>query len=380
MKKINSFLKKQIVFVVSLFAALFSLLVSPPTPERFLSLDWRTLFTLYMLLLVLEGFKKEKMFYPFFKLTDRFKTIKGLSLFLVAVVFFLAPFITNDVSLVTFVPLTILIFKGIGKEKHLVEIVILENIAAISGAFLTPFGNPQNLFIYTNTAVSPTSFILHMVPMWSVGLIGLYFAVSFVFRKDPKEPIYLDERIDHESPDPDKRGLRIFYLVLLFLLLIEIITRIFNFIDIVMIVLAALLIFDRKVFKKVDYYLLSTFFFFFLFSSSVADIPIVKEYLSSHVGGNEYWWGLGISQIISNVPGTALLLDFSTNYTALLYGVNAAGMGTIVGSLASLITFSIYNKEYPEEKRSFFKYFHFFSLCFLVLYVVTALPILNWAL
>ena len=95
MKKINSFLKKQIVFVVSLFAALFSLLVSPPTPERFLSLDWRTLFTLYMLLLVLEGFKKEKMFYPFFKLTDRFKTIKGLSLFLVAVVFFLAPFITN---------------------------------------------------------------------------------------------------------------------------------------------------------------------------------------------------------------------------------------------------------------------------------------------
>lgn len=380
MKKINSFLKKQIVFVVSLFAALFSLLVSPPTPERFLSLDWRTLFTLYMLLLVLEGFKKEKMFYPFFKLTDRFKTIKGLSLFLVAVVFFLAPFITNDVSLVTFVPLTILIFKGIRKEKHLLEIVILENIAAISGAFLTPFGNPQNLFIYTNTAVSPTSFILHMVPMWSVGLIGLYFAVSFVFRKDPKEPIYLDERIDHESPDPDKRGLRIFYLVLLFLLLVEIITRIFNFIDIVMIVLAALLIFDRKVFKKVDYYLLSTFFFFFLFSSSVADIPIVKEYLSSHVGGNEYWWGLGISQIISNVPGTALLLDFSTNYTALLYGVNAAGMGTIVGSLASLITFSIYNKEYPEEKKNFFKYFHFFSLCFLVLYIVTALPIQNWAL
>ena len=380
MKKINSFIKKQIVFVVSLFAALFSLLVSPPTPERFLSLDWRTLFTLYMLLLVLEGFKKEKMFYPFFKLTDRFKTIKGLSLFLVAVVFFLAPFITNDVSLVTFVPLTILIFKGIRKEKHLLEIVILENIAAISGAFLTPFGNPQNLFIYTNTAVSPTSFILHMVPMWSVGLIGLYFAVSFIFRKDPKEPIYLDERIDHESPVPDKRGLRIFYLALLFLLLVEIITRIFNFIDIVMIVLAALLIFDRKVFKKVDYYLLSTFFFFFLFSSSVADIPIVKEYLSSHVGGNEYWWGLGISQIISNVPGTALLLDFSTNYTALLYGVNAAGMGTIVGSLASLITFSIYNKEYPEEKKNFFKYFHFFSLCFLVLYIVTALPILNWAL
>ena len=338
MEKFKSFCKKQIVFVVALFASLLSLILSPPTGERFISLDWRTLFTLFMLLLVLEGFKKEKMFYPFFCLTDRFKTLKGLTYFLVGVVFFLAPFITNDVSLLTFVPLTIIIFKGIKKEKYLLQTVILENIAAISGAFLTPFGNPQNLFIYTN------------------------------------------ERIEHDAPDPQNRGLRVFYLALLVLLLVEIITRVFNFIDIVIIVLAALLIFDRKVFKKVDYYLLSTFFLFFLFSSSIADIPFVKDFLSTHVSGNEYWWGLGISQIISNVPGTALLLDFSNNYTALLYGVNAAGMGTIVGSLASLITFSIYNKEYPEEKKNFFKYFHFFSLCFLVLYILTALPIQNWAL
>lgn len=380
MEKIKAFCKKQIVFVVALLAALISLLVSHPTAERFLSLDWRTLFTLFMLLLVLEGFKKEKMFYPFFCLTDRFKTIKGLSYFLVGVVFFLAPFITNDVSLVTFVPLTIIIFKGINKEKYLLPIVILENIAAITGAFLTPFGNPQNLFIYTNTEVSSMSFILHMLPMWIVGLVGLFLAVNFVFRKNPKEPIYTNDRIEHEAPDPQNRGLRVFYLALLVLLLVEIVTRMFNFVDIVMIVLVALLIFDRKVFGKVDYYLLSTFFLFFLFSSSIADIPFVKEFLSTHVGGNEYWWGLGISQIISNVPGAALLLQFSENYTALLYGVNAAGMGTIVGSLASLITFSIYNKEYPKEKKNFFKYFHGFSLCFLVLLILTALPILNWAL
>ncbi|MCI7605198.1 MAG: hypothetical protein MSS69_00400 [Spirochaetales bacterium] len=380
MEKIKAFCKKQIVFVVALLAALISLLVSHPTAERFLSLDWRILFTLFMLLLVLEGFKKEKMFYPFFCLTDRFKTIKGLSYFLVGVVFFLAPFITNDVSLVTFVPLTIIIFKGINKEKYLLPIVILENIAAITGAFLTPFGNPQNLFIYTNTEVSSMSFILHMLPMWIVGLVGLFLAVNFVFRKNPKEPIYTNDRIEHEAPDPQSRGLRVFYLALLVLLLVEIVTRMFNFVDIVMIVLVALLIFDRKVFGKVDYYLLSTFFLFFLFSSSIADIPFVKEFLSTHVGGNEYWWGLGISQIISNVPGAALLLQFSENYTALLYGVNAAGMGTIVGSLASLITFSIYNKEYPKEKKDFFKYFHGFSLCFLVLLILTALPILNWAL
>ena len=148
MERIKSFCKKQIVFVVSLVAALISLLLSHPTPQRFLSLDWRTLFTLFMLLLVLEGFKKEKMFYPFFLLTDRFKTVRGLTFFLTGIVFFLAPFITNDVSLVTFVPLTIIIFRGINKEKYLLQTVILENIAAISGAFLTPFGNPQNLYIY----------------------------------------------------------------------------------------------------------------------------------------------------------------------------------------------------------------------------------------
>ena len=380
MERIKSFCKKQIVFVVSLVAALISLLLSHPTPQRFLSLDWRTLFTLFMLLLVLEGFKKEKMFYPFFLLTDRFKTVRGLTFFLTGIVFFLAPFITNDVSLVTFVPLTIIIFRGINKEKYLLQTVILENIAAISGAFLTPFGNPQNLYIYTNTQVSPLSFILHMIPMWVVGLIGLFFAVCFIYRKNPKEPIYSRERIDHDVPDPQNKGLRVFYLALFFLLLIEIITRVFNFVDIVIIVLVALLIFDRKVFLKVDYYLLSTFFFFFLFSSSVAEIPFVRELLSKHVSGNEYWWGLGISQIISNVPGTALLLDFSSNYSALLYGVNAAGMGTIVGSLASLITFSIYNKEYPEGKKNFLKHLHLFSLCFLVLYIITALPIQNWAL
>ena len=128
MEKIRNFCRKQIVFTVSFLAALVSLIISPPTGERFLSLDWQTLFTLFMLLLVLEGFKKENMFLPFFRLTERFNSVKALSFFLVGTVFFLAPFITNDVSLVTFVPLTIMIFRHIGKEKHLLEIVILENI------------------------------------------------------------------------------------------------------------------------------------------------------------------------------------------------------------------------------------------------------------
>ena len=379
MEKIRNFCRKQIVFTVSFLAALVSLIISPPTGERFLSLDWQTLFTLFMLLLVLEGFKKENMFLPFFRLTERFNSVKALSFFLVGTVFFLAPFITNDVSLVTFVPLTIMIFRHIGKEKHLLEIVILENIAAITGAFLTPFGNPQNLFIYTNVNVSASSFIIHMVPMWITGMIGLAAAICFVFRKDGGERIYTHKEIE-DTVSPERRGLRVFYLFLLILLLVEIITRVFNFVDITLIVLALLLVFDRKVFLKVDYCLLSTFFFFFLFSSSIGENGRIGEILSTFVSGNEYWWGLGVSQIISNVPGTALLLPFSTNYTALLYGVNAAGMGTIVGSLASLITFSIYIKNYPEDKKRFLKYFHLFSMCFLLALILVALPIQNWQL
>lgn len=379
MERIKTFLKKQPVFVVSLFAALLSLVITPPDAKRFLELDWRTLFTLFMLLLVLQGFKKENMFLPFFRLTEKFNSVMGLSYFLVATVFFLAPFITNDVSLVTFVPLTIMIFRHIGKEKHTLKIVILENIAAITGAFLTPFGNPQNLYIYANSAVSPSSFIIHMVPMWLTGLVGLSVAIRLVFRKNPGEKIYEHKEIE-DNRDPSRRGLRLFYLALLVLLLVEIITRVFNFVDIVIIVLVTLLLFDRTVFIKIDYFLLSTFFLFFLFSSSIGGNARIGEYLSTHVAGNEYWWGLGVSQIISNVPGTALLHPFSENITALLYGVNAAGMGTIVGSLASLITFSIYNKEYPDDKKSFMKYFHIFSLCFLVALIAVALPIRGWAL
>lgn len=300
----------------------------------------------------------------------------GLSYFLVAVVFVLAPFITNDVSLVTFVPLTIILFRHIGKEKYTLPIVILENIAAITGAFLTPFGNPQNLFIYTNSEIAPSSFILTMLPLWLVALLGLSLAVRFIFRKDTKEKIYLHKEFD-SSFDNSRRGLRVFYLALLVLLLFEIITSSFNFVDVAIIVIVSLLIFDRGVFKKVDYYLLSTFFFFFVFSSSIGGNERIGEYLALSVKGHEYWWGLLISQVISNVPGTALLFPFSENIKALLYGVNTAGMGTLVGSLASLITFTLFTKEYPNKKGEFLKVFHGFSLVFLIVLVAIYLILLR---
>lgn len=379
MSKLLSFVKRQSVFVVALCASIIALFITPPTLERIISLDWHTLFTLFMLFLVLEGFKKENMFAPFFRLTGRFKNVMWLSYFLVGIVFFLAPFITNDVSLVTFVPLTILIFKELKMEEYTLKIVILENIAAITGAFLTPFGNPQNLFIYQNMGVSPFAFILHMLPLWTVGLLALLVAIRVVFKK--KSSLEIKETIEIKTGDEgENKKKKIFYLVLFAVLLIEIITRVFNFVILTSVVLFSILIFDRKVFKKVDYFLLSTFFFFFLFSSSIGENGKISEILASSVKGYEYWWGLGVSQIISNVPGTALLFPFSENYNALLYGVNSAGMGTIVGSLASLITFSIYTKEYPLEKKRFLKYFHLFSLCFLVVLIVFALPIKNWQL
>ncbi|MBQ0071000.1 MAG: hypothetical protein KBS81_03970 [Spirochaetales bacterium] len=375
----KTWVKEEIVFCVSFLAAVFALILTPPAVERFFALDWKTLFSLFMLLLTLEGLKKENMFLPFMRLTTGFQSVMALTYFLVAVVFFLAAYITNDVSLVTFVPLTIAIFRFIGKEQYTVKVVVLENIAAITGAFLTPFGNPQNLYIYANTEIGPMAFVLHMMPLWFAALCGLAVAIRIVYRKNPKERIYVHKEIEGEW-DPARKGLRVFYVALLALVLFTIISGKFNFISIVCFVLIALLVFDRSVYGKVDYILLATFFCFFVFSSSIAANPKISAVLSKYVAGNEYWWGILVSQIVSNVPGTALLHPFTENMTALLYGVNTAGMGDLVGSLACLISFRLYTQAYPTEKGRFLKYFHLFSTCFLVLLIVVAVPLKNWAI
>ena len=164
MKKVIAFLKKEPMLALSLLAAAIGLVITPPTLELIGGIDWRTLGTLLMMLTVLEGFKKENVLYPVVRLGSKLGRMTSLTLFLVFGVFFSSMFVTNDVSLLIFVPLTITLFRSAGKEKYILPVISMENIAAIRGSLLMPFGSPQNLFLYGKAGVSVGRFMLHMSP------------------------------------------------------------------------------------------------------------------------------------------------------------------------------------------------------------------------
>ena len=184
---LKNLFKKEVMLSVSLLVALASLFITPPSTELLHDINWRTLATLFMLLSVLEGFKSENIFAPLIKRTKNLSTMKNLTIFFVFCVFFSSMFVTNDVSLIIFVPLTIILFREGGKEKYILPVLTFENIAAIRGSLLMPFGSPQNLFLYAKSGISTPEFIKMMLPLWifSAGLLLVF--ISLLYKKDSKE-------------------------------------------------------------------------------------------------------------------------------------------------------------------------------------------------
>lgn len=369
MVKIKEFLKKDAMLVVAVIAALVSFIITPPTKALFTSVDWKTLATLFMLLSVLDGFKSENLFLPVIKFAGRIKSQAGLSFFLVFSVFFTSMFVTNDVSLIIFVPLTIILFRAGDKEKYIIPVATLENIAAVRGSLLTPFGSPQNLFLFSESGLNAGKFMLMMLPLWIGSMILLALFILFLYRKDKSEKI-ISQSGKSDEWKPEGRRKRIVYLSLFIIIIATIVSRTPYWLYVTGFVVLMLLIFDRKVFKRVDYALIITFLCFFIFSSSVAANPKISEFLRSSVAGNEYWWSLALSQIISNVPASIVLWPFTDNLKALIYGLDSAGLITIIGSLASVINMRIYLREYPGNGLKFIKTFEIISLAFFAIIVV----------
>lgn len=364
---LKTFLKKEPMLWVSLLAAIISLFITPPSKELFSQIDWRTLATLFMLLSVLEGFKIHKVFAPIIQLTSRFSSLKTLTIFFVYAVFISSMFVTNDVSLIIFVPLTILLFKSGGKEKYIIPVLTFENIAAIRGSLLTPFGSPQNLFLFSKSGISATEFLLTMFPLWIFSAILLFIFINFLYRKNPNENL---EKIQIQEVQETNKKKQLLYISLFIAVIFMIVTRNRYWPVFTISVLASLLIFDAKILLKTDYVLLLTFFCFFVFSSSICKNPEISNFLEKSVKGNEYWWSILLSQLISNVPASIVLWPFSTNLKALLYGLDSAGLCSIIGSLASVINLRIYTKTYPEKTLDFMKGFEIISLIFFAIVVI----------
>lgn len=378
MRKIFDFFKKEIMLTVALVAAIVSLIITPPSAELLKDIDFHTLGTLFMMLCVLEGFKKEDIFRPIIRFAGRMSTMFTLSLFLVFSVFFTSMFVTNDVSLIIFVPLTIILFRSGGKEKYILPVISMENIAAIRGSMLMPFGSPQNLFLFGQSGKSVFEFMLHMFPLSFFSGILLCGFIAFLYRKDIKERIVVDESKTVSGSTEDRKKQKICYIVLFAVIIFTIVSRTQYWYIAAIIVALAVLFCDKEIYKKVDYVLLLTFFCFFIFSSSIARNPSISDFLRNAVGGHEYAWGILLSQVISNVPAAIVLWPFTTSLSALLYGVDTAGLCSIIGSLASVINYRIYVREYPKNGRKFLVTFTLISWAFFLIVVLPGYFLSAW--
>lgn len=342
MTQIIAFIKKESVLCIALLLAIISSFIVPIDAEYISYIDFRVLVLLFSLMTVMSGLQSlgifEKLSYALLKYV---KSTRSLTLLLVSLCFFLAMLITNDVALITFVPFTLLIFDKIDSKKSLISLIVLETIAANLGSMMTPIGNPQNLYLYGLSGLSLGEFILHMLP---VTLVSFVMLVSFsLVRKSEKLTLAATERkIENKKP------VLTAYYFLLFALCLMTVAYLIPYPVLLVVSIPVLLIFDRSSLKKVDYCLLLTFVGFFIFIGNLERIPAVAEMISSLVESKELIVAFLASQVISNVPAAILLSGFTDNYGQLLLGVNIGGLGTLIASLASLISFKYFTNYVPK--------------------------------
>ncbi len=362
---ISGFVKKNVVMVVALVAALVTCLIVPPDGAYLDYFDVKTLTCLFCVLAVVCALKNINFFYILAKKIVRvFRNARLSILALVYITFIGSMLIANDMALLTFLPLGLFVLTSTGKGKYMAFTFIMQNIAANLGGMLTPFGNPQNLYLYTKFEIPNLEFMGIMAPpfLLSVALITL---CCIVFVKP--EPLALPS--DQTKLPIKKTAL---YMAL-FALAIAIVFRGIPYWIGLIVIPIALLFLDRKALKMVDYPLLLTFVFFFIFSGNMARIDAVRQVFSWLLEKNTLLFSVASCQIISNVPSAILLSQFTDNYRHLLLGVNIGGVGTLIASLASLITFREYTQQNKGKTGYYMLLFSAFNFAFLIILAIFAL-------
>ena len=365
--KIIEFIKSNAVVLISAVCAIVTCFIIPPD-EKYLSyFDFKTLTCLFCVLAVVCALRNVRFFYTLAKMiVRRFRNTKIAILALVYITFIGSMLIANDMALLTFLPLGYFILHTTGKEKYMAFAFIMQNIAANLGGMLTPFGNPQNLYLYTKFNIPDLEFVgIMIVPfLISVALITL---CCLIFVKS--EPLEITERAA-ALPLP-----RVSIYLVLFAFSILIVFRFIPFWLGLIIIPLALLFMDRQALLDVDYGLLLTFVFFFIFSGNMARIDVVRDFFSSLLNMNTLVFSALSCQFISNVPSAVLLSQFTENYRHLLLGVNIGGVGSMISSLASLITFKEYSKQAPGHTLSYIVKFSIYNFAFLIILILSCLII-----
>nr|WP_308624195.1 SLC13 family permease [uncultured Eisenbergiella sp.] len=359
MDKISCFIKKDPVLLISGLLAVVSAFFVPPDVSYLSYIDFRVLALLFCLMCVMNGFQEIGLFQKLAVfILSRTKNTRQLTAVLVFLCFFLSMFITNDVSLITFVPFTILILTITGQAKLMIYVIVLQTIAANLGSMLTPVGNPQNLYLYSLSGMRISLFLKTMLPYTL--LSGLLLFLSLFLK--PGEKVSLQSVFTDTAP-MERKPLLVYSL--LFMLCLGCVLRLFPWQALLLILFAVLLPFNRRLLYKADYGLLFTFLFFFLFIGNMGRIPVIVDFLRSVLTGHELFLSIAASQVISNVPAAILLSGFTGNYLPLLAGVNIGGLGTLIASLASLISYKQYAKTAGCHKGRYLLRFTGLNLLFL---------------
>lgn len=351
-----SFLKKDIVFTISLILATGSCLFQTPKIEY---LNFPVLISLFNLMLAIKAFDELKVLDKFaISILNKCNNSKSVSAILILLCFFSSMIVTNDVALLTFVPLTLVISRKM--NMPMMETIILQTIAANIGSSLTPMGNPQNLFIYSFYGLTPKPFFMTVLLLAVLGIISIYIFIHRLTKKELKveiAPIQIN----------DKKRTMVWGIVLA-----VIIASIFGVIPYqaaLIITLMTAAIINHKLLFKIDYFLLLTFICFFIFVGNISNTNAVHMMASVNLKDSDsiYFTSILLSQFISNVPASFLLAEFTSNWRPLLLGVNIGGLGTIIASMASVISYKLYIQSYPSQGKKYLLKFSVYNFLFLTL-------------
>lgn len=345
----KTYIIKDKVFLIAFIFALFSVLLNPNIKSYPSFINYKVLIVMFGLMISVAGMTDQHLFTNIaVKMVKRLRDLRIIALVIVLTTFFLGMLVTNDAVLLTLVPFTLFVTAKIGRHKEALIIVILQTLAANLGSALTPMGDPQNIYLYTNFDIPFWTFLSKTFVISLTGLLLLIITIFVIFKEDKVTPFVEDVKI---------KDYKIWVYILMFLIAIATVLHLINeFVALIAIVLLALL-FGRHLFKKVDYYLLLTFLMFFIFTGNLSQIPLVGTFFLSILNSETsvFFSGMILSQFISNVPATVLLATFTENQYILnlLQGVNVGAMGTLIGSLASLITFKFVIRLYPERFKEY---------------------------
>lgn len=359
MNKILAFIKKEPVLIVACILMIVSAFFVHPNKDYLGYIDFKVLALLFCLMAVVAGFQSQGVFdYVANILTRKIQVVRTLTLVLCVLCFFSAMIITNDVVLITFVPLT-LVLLGSVKESAIIRTIVLETVSANLGSMFTPIGNPQNLFLYSRSEYNPFTFCKYMFIPTFICFIFIVLLCFFASRVKVVKEEAAQNASESGTPSnteaelKKEKNLRTFKLILfsaLFIVSLLVVFHVLHYAIAFGIVLVAFLIFDRKTLLKVDYMLLLTFIAFFVFIGNLGHIEIVRTTLEKLLEGRVFYVSILASQVFSNVPAAMLLADFTQDTNNLLLGVNVGGLGTLIASMASLISYKLYAAKKGSNK------------------------------